>query len=38
MDQDQQRESLQGFDLFWFVITLAGCCIDLPLEGWILFL
>ena len=37
MDRDQPRESRQGFDFFWFLITLAGRCIALPLAASILF-
>ena len=37
MDRDQSRASLQGFAFVWFLITLAGRCIALPLVGSILF-
>ena len=37
MDRDQSRASLQGFAFVWFLITLAGRCIALPMVGSILF-
>ena len=37
MDRDQSRASLQGFAFVWFLITLAGRCIALPLVVSILF-
>ncbi|WP_413441181.1 hypothetical protein [Synechococcus sp. MIT S1220] len=37
MDRDQPRASLQGLDLAWFLITLAGRCTALPLVGSIMF-
>ena len=37
MDRDQSRATLQGFAFVWFLITLAGRCIAMPLVGSILF-
>lgn len=37
MDRDQPRASLQGLAFAWFLITLVGRCIALPLVGSILF-
>jgi hypothetical protein len=37
MDRDQPGASLQGLGLAWFLITLAGRCIALPLVGSIMF-